>query len=201
MGRRSRIVGALVLIISSIACLSLSGGSAMAAREGQAAERRSNQPDLSRARRDCVKRQNASKAKRRPCQKPKQRRREPLVVTPAPAGSTDLAAPAAPPAQNPSPEPPNFPPEPVPEPNKDRPKTTEELPPPVTRDCELVEGDCSIYSDKFWELLAKYKRFEIGVGVYPYHPACMEAWEEGKSIACATVLVHLRPDGSLGMTP
>lgn len=64
--------------------------------------------------------------------------------------------------------------------------------------CESEEDDCSAYSDKYWELLAKYKRFEIGPGVYPYHPKCMEAWERGESIACAAVIVFLRPDGTLG---
>jgi len=64
--------------------------------------------------------------------------------------------------------------------------------------CELVEGDCSIYSDRFWELQAKYERFEIETGVYPYHPECMEAGERGEPIVCPAVIVFLYPDGTLG---
>ena len=64
--------------------------------------------------------------------------------------------------------------------------------------CDLVEGDCSIYSDNYWKLRAKYERFEIGAGVYPYHPECMEAWENGERILCPAVIVFLYPDGTLG---
>jgi hypothetical protein len=55
-----------------------------------------------------------------------------------------------------------------------------------------------VYSDTYWELLAKYKRFEIGTGEYPYHPACMEAWEREEPVVCAAVIVVLYPDGTLG---
>lgn len=71
----------------------------------------------------------------------------------------------------------------------------------VTPRCELVEGDCGIYSDEFWGLLAKYERFEIATGVYPQHPPCMEAWERGIPIVCATVVVYLYPDGMFGIDP
>ena len=71
-------------------------------------------------------------------------------------------------------------------------------PPRTPPRCELVEGDCSIYSERFWELQADYERFEIGTGVYPYDPECMEAWERGESIGCPDVIVFLYPDGTLG---
>jgi hypothetical protein len=61
-----------------------------------------------------------------------------------------------------------------------------------------MPGDCSIYSDKFWVLLEKYGRFEIEPGVYPYHPACMEAREEGIPVACAAAIAFLYPNGAIG---
>lgn len=70
--------------------------------------------------------------------------------------------------------------------------------PGVTPRCDLVEGDCSIYSDKFWELQVKYERFEIKTGVYPYLPKCMEAWERGEPTGCLTVIAFLYPDGTVG---
>lgn len=70
--------------------------------------------------------------------------------------------------------------------------------PGVTRRCDLVEGDCGIYSDRFWELQAKYQRFEIATAVYPYPPECMEAWENGEPIGCIAAIAFLYPDGTIG---
>jgi len=80
------------------------------------------------------------------------------------------------------------------------PPESTDLPPtlPVTPNCERVEGDCDIYSDTFWELLARYERFEIDVGVYPMPPECMEAEAEGRPVVCIQVVTFLYPDGTLG---
>lgn len=78
------------------------------------------------------------------------------------------------------------------------PPADDDPPPGATPRCELVPGDCSIYSIAFWELQAKYERFEIATGVYPYPVACMEAWENGKAIGCITVITNLYPDGTIG---
>lgn len=59
------------------------------------------------------------------------------------------------------------------------------------------EDEPIVYTAKYWELRAKYERFEIGPGVYPYHPECMEAWEREEPIICAAVIVFLYPDGTL----
>ena len=68
--------------------------------------------------------------------------------------------------------------------------------------CDDLPGDdCSIYSDKFWELLAKYSRFEPNwasePGVYPEPPDCMEAQETGP-VMCPQMVTFLYPDGTLG---
>jgi hypothetical protein len=105
---------------------------------------------------------------------------------------------AAIPPTTPSPEDSGDPPvTDPPEPPLSDPPTSPD-PPSVTPRCDLVEGDCSIYSDLFWELQAKYERFEIGTGVYPYQPECMEAWEREEPIGCAAAIVFLYPDGTLG---
>lgn len=78
------------------------------------------------------------------------------------------------------------------------PPAEDDPPPGVTPRCELVPGDCSIYSDQFWELQAKYQRFEIATAVYPYPPGCMEAWENGEPISCIAALAFLYPDGTIG---
>lgn len=69
---------------------------------------------------------------------------------------------------------------------------------------ELPGDDCSIYSDKFWELLAKYSRFEphwaSQPGEYPEPPDCMEAQETGP-VMCPQVVTLLYPDGTLGGSP
>ena len=71
-------------------------------------------------------------------------------------------------------------------------------PPRVPPRCDLVEGDCSIYSDRYWKLREKYERFEFEPGVYPYHPSCMEAVESGEPVGCPAAIVFLYPDGTLG---
>lgn len=106
---------------------------------------------------------------------------------------------AAVPTTTPSPEdsgdpPVTNPPEP---PSSDPPTSPD--PPGVTPHCDLVEGDCSIYSDLFWEMQAKYERFEIATGVYPYPPQCMEAWEKGLPVGCVTAIAFLYPDGTIGL--
>lgn len=80
------------------------------------------------------------------------------------------------------------------------PPIEDESPPGVTPRCELVSGDCSIYSDLFWELQAKYQRFEIATGVYPNPPGCMEAWENGEPIFCIMAIAYLYPDGTIGIS-
>lgn len=64
--------------------------------------------------------------------------------------------------------------------------------------CDLVEGDCSIYSDQFWLLQARYAPFELETGVYPMPPGCMEAQAKGEPVGCAQVITYLYPDGTLG---
>jgi hypothetical protein len=64
-----------------------------------------------------------------------------------------------------------------------------------------VVGDCSIYSDLFWLLQDRYERFEIGTGVYPMPPDCMEMGTEGKPVGCPQVITYLYPDGTLGAAP
>ncbi|HEX8689655.1 MAG TPA: hypothetical protein VF729_05375, partial [Solirubrobacterales bacterium] len=104
-------------------------------------------------------------------------------------------------ARSPEPDPPNPSPEEGPHGSPLPVEPPEEDPPPsVTRRCELVPGDCAIYSDEFWILLAKYERFEIGTGVYPMHPGCMEAGEKNPSVGCAQAIVYLYPDGTLGFS-
>ena len=97
-------------------------------------------------------------------------------------------------ARSPEPDPPNPPPEEDPF----GPPPKEDPPPSVTPRCELVPGDCGIYSDQFWILLAKYERFEIDTGVYPMPPSCMEAGEKGLPVGCIQAIVYLYPDGTLG---
>jgi hypothetical protein len=76
-----------------------------------------------------------------------------------------------------------------------------EDPPIVVPRCELVEGDCYIYSDAFWLLLARYERFEAATGVYPMPPECMEAVAEERADVCPQVITYLYPDGTLGSAP
>jgi hypothetical protein len=65
--------------------------------------------------------------------------------------------------------------------------------------CGPMPGDCSIYSYKFWELLERYKPFEIAPAVYPYPPECMEAWANGEQIFCIAAIAYLYPDGTTGI--
>src|SRR5262245_42654347 len=63
--------------------------------------------------------------------------------------------------------------------------------------CELVVlGPCSIYTEKFWELQAKYEHFENGFAAYPVSPVCAEVGQ-----VCAAVEYYLYPDGTLGSNP
>jgi hypothetical protein len=148
--------------------------------------------DKSKAARRCAKRTGALAAKRGACPR-KQRRSKSggsgdhgAAPQPAPAfspGATPASSYVTPPLD--------------PEPLETEPPESEERP-PVTPRCELVEGDCSIYSDKFWELLAEYEEFEIGTGVYPVPPYCMKAAAEGLEIFCVQMITFLYPDGTLG---
>ena len=57
--------------------------------------------------------------------------------------------------------------------------------------CELVvRGPCEIYTDKFWEMQAKYAHREFSFGVYPGPPDCYAV--------CPAVMVELFPDGTFG---
>src|SRR5262245_21485424 len=59
--------------------------------------------------------------------------------------------------------------------------------------CELVvRGPCDIYTDKFWEMQAKYADKESGFAEYPVSPECDQV--------CAAVEYYLYPDGTLGST-
>lgn len=168
------------------------------------------------ARRRCVKRRSKAAPRKRTCRRTRQRAetkasnrrsgQRAAPEAPAPAGDLPLPANAVDPVDPPMPlplekpedesEPPLGPEDPESSPP---PPPESEEPPAVTPRCELVEGDCSIYSDKFWELLAKYERFEIAPGVYPYPPSCMEAWEANEPIFCIAALAFLYPDGTIGI--
>lgn len=65
--------------------------------------------------------------------------------------------------------------------------------------CELVvNGPCSIYTEKFWELQARYERFESSFAVYPVPPDCAEQSQPGgPPVPCPAVEAQLYPDGSL----
>ncbi len=67
--------------------------------------------------------------------------------------------------------------------------------------CELVEGECLIYSEEFWQLQAALEPFETGTGAYPEPPFCMKAVADGEPLACAQVTSYLYPDGTLGDAP
>lgn len=207
MGRRIRISG-ILLLVSGIGWLIPASGVAMALEEGQRTWRSSSgASDRPWSRRECTKRKSTTKARRRSCRQKKHRRKAsavavpqvPFAPAPAPAATPFPTVEEEPdPDENAEPAPPPPPPPPL---KKDPPTTKpwpEEPPFPGIPNCEIVEGDCSIYSDKFWELLAKYKRFEIGTGVYPYLPSCMEAQAAGLPVACATAIAFLYPDGSTG---
>lgn len=139
----------------------------------------------------------ASASRRRPCRSSVRSR----VGTVLPGAPQIAAAPQAPEPTSRSPEPdsPNPSPDQAP-PGSPLPVEPpgEDPPPSVTPRCELVPGDCSIYSDRFWILLAKYERFEIDTGVYPMPPECMEAGEKNPSVVCTLAIVFLYPDGTMG---
>ena len=67
--------------------------------------------------------------------------------------------------------------------------------------CELVEGECLIYSNEFWRLQAALEPFEIDTGEYPEPPFCMKAVAEGESLVCPQAISYLYPDGTLGEAP
>lgn len=196
MGRGVQIGCVLLLMVGAI-CL-LPGAGSMAAEGPRAEQRHSGvQVSQSHPRRDCSKRKGHAKPGRRHCRQKKQRRRAPAAAIPEPVAGAPSppASPTAAMSQEIAPEP-NGHAEPE-VPKEGPPKEKSPLPLPIPR-CELVPSPCSIYSDKFWELLAKYKRFEIGTGVYPYPPECMEAQEAGLPVGCLTVIAVLRPDGTIG---
>lgn len=187
----------LVMSVAALACGSVAGTTSAASRESA---KQSSQASIGgNEARPCAKRKRGST----PSRVCRRRQTRPLpVVEPEtvaqPQGQTVLPAPD--PIGPPPPAPP-LPPKQPPIPGDPPPPPDPEEPPVTTPPCEASEEDCVVYSDKYWELLAKYKRFEIAPGVYPYHPSCMEAWERGESVACAAVIVSLRPDGTLGPGP
>jgi hypothetical protein len=71
----------------------------------------------------------------------------------------------------------------------------------VERRCEIVKGDCSIYSDEFWRLQAAYAPYEVETGVYPKPPLCLKMEAEGEPVVCIEVETYLYPDGTLGSDP
>ena len=71
----------------------------------------------------------------------------------------------------------------------------------IDRRCELVEGECLIYTDDFWRLQHALEPFEIDIGVYPEPPLWMKAAAEDRADACGQVVSHLYPDGTLGDEP
>lgn len=192
MGRRTRIGCILLLVASSVFWLLPVSSGATAPEDSRDSWRQSSgERDRLRSRRNCKKQKSAVKAKRRSCRQKRRRQPAPAIVEPVaemPVVTTSSSAAAAPdaPVETPEPHPPLGP--------KETPPIGD--PSPMPR-CELVEGDCSIYSDKFWELLAKYRRFEIDTGVYPMPPGCMEAQEAGKPVSCIQVITYLQPDGTL----
>jgi hypothetical protein len=57
--------------------------------------------------------------------------------------------------------------------------------------CEIIlMGPCDIYTDKFWEMQAKFAHLEYETGTYPGHPEC--------SGPCPAAVAHLYPDGTIG---
>lgn len=77
-----------------------------------------------------------------------------------------------------------------------------EGPPGVLRpQCDLVQGDCLIYSTDYWRLREAFKPFEIGAGAYPEPPFCMKAAMEGEGGLCPQVMSYLYPDGTVGDAP
>ncbi|MDQ3725878.1 MAG: hypothetical protein M3335_08355 [Actinomycetota bacterium] len=166
----------------------------------------------SKVARHCAKRKGATAAKRRACgQKQRQRKQSrpadgeaaapPLpaaVFAPAnPPEAAPLTPPPGPEPSEPEPADPESPEEP-PEAEPEEAEPDPEEPASVTPRCELVEGDCSIYSDKFWELLAEYEEFEIETGVYPEPPECSKTAAEGRPVGCIQVITYLLPDGTFG---
>ncbi len=143
-----------------------------------------------------ARRRKAALARRR---KAAQRKRALLrgsgAATSSPAPQV-IPRPSTPEALPPSdPAPPPTPPEDPAPPTDDEPPTDD------GRDCELVQGDCDIYSDLFWEMRARYERFErpwLGTGVYPAPPDCMEAAER-EPVMCVTAIASLYPDGTIGL--
>lgn len=67
--------------------------------------------------------------------------------------------------------------------------------------CELVEGECLIYSNEFWRLQAALEPFEVDTGEYPEPPFCMKAVAEGEPLTCPQAISYLYPDGTLGEAP
>lgn len=173
----------LVLLVAVGACSLLPAtAGAGAAPTRDAGTRSVELPGSTTAKRHCVKRKHTSVRKRRACRKP----HKPAAQSPEPSGPLTAAPPVeapAPPQEVAEPPDPRDPPEEIPE---------------IGLSCEPEASECSIYSDKYWELLAKYERFEIAPGVYPYPPECMEAWEAGLRVFCATVITYLYPDGTIG---
>jgi hypothetical protein len=110
----------------------------------------------------CTKRTSGKLVKRRLCRALVRRAVPVTAVTPAVPGVPPLASPAAP---------------------------SDQVAPNAR--CELVVlGPCSIYTEKFWDLQAKYEPLEIAFASYPVSPECGEV--------CAAVVVYLYPDGTLG---
>lgn len=64
--------------------------------------------------------------------------------------------------------------------------------------CEVVQGDCAMYSVDFWRAHAIFEEYEIDLGVYPEPPICMRAVQEGEGGACPQVISFLYPNGELG---
>jgi hypothetical protein len=73
-----------------------------------------------------------------------------------------------------------------------------EGPSPYAPRCEIVEGDCTIYSAEFWRLQAAYEPFEIDTAVYPSPPSCLKAVAGGQGGVCTDAIVYLYPNGALG---
>lgn len=63
--------------------------------------------------------------------------------------------------------------------------------------CEIVEGNCTIYTDEFWRRQAAYEPYETAVGEYPASPSCLSE-SAGEPGVCAEVVTYLYPNGVLG---
>jgi len=123
-----------------------------------------------------------STSRRRACHRKQRRLREAQPHTEAQSeqGGAVAAVATPPPSEPPS--------------TANPPDPTEDTPPKVAPRCDLVEGDCGIYSEEFWRLLAKYEPLELHTGVYPAPPACMEGGG-----GCITAIAYLYPDGTVGI--